>query len=1194
MRIKTLLMVALSVVLLAATMGYPITTASNEFNLDAEPGCGFVMLGWDYVPGAAHYWIYRGPGVGKEYSTPLTDFPISETTFKDTINIKDGQEYCYYITALDETATEFARSSEACAVPLCAPEPDPDECKLVLRYQQGNLMYMANGVEKGPMDTPPVNINSRLFLVIRYVTTEIPGTDLLWDGAQKMVTIKTRDGREIKLWIGKKDASVDGTTIQIDPNNPEVVPEVRNGRTLLPMRFVAENLGATGPDDIRWYGDTKTVELRFDDPVCEKCDWVGGVVLGAKPMPALTSTEGTSFVQVAFKDCSGKKRLIYVPQGLADKRLGKTVEGYQGNARFCFGDDVVPYEWEIVPSDEDPCDEEPTTPEQNCVCLEITDVVCGDGTETPFIQGRSCRGTTYVAVLPEDMWGECENIEVGNCYEFCGMKIATLADRILFGVASYEPVECPCPCEDCTWVVGEIVNVASYVTGSMRIYAVSVETCEGELGTYSSAIDLPGMGGGVNISDYEGCARVCVDSDGVIVRWTPLPGLDDCCNPPEPETACVCLEIVRGDCNNLNGVDGDGKMWNLRFRDHPELCSDIDIGEFWTLCGEVTRITLQGSGIQGLILDVESATQEDEPCESECNWIRGEVTFNFTKDGSYTKIFFKECGGFSRTFTIERDLWDISRRENLKQYTGCVSICLMPDGETIRMWRIEDTEDCCPDEICVTLVVERMNCEGDVVFGFGRNVENADDVYKLFFEDRSYCDEITPDTCIEVCGFVRAETEDRTEVDVKVLRIVECPEGTVHTAPCFCVRITSVDCDAETPTATASDASGREYSLVFTGDMSGVCDHMEAGTWWDVCGETLIRRVDMVTVVTVETAVPLDAPCRDICVNVHIDAVDCSPEVGEPYARGYDRERKTWIVYFEPDSPLCEGIIEGYCYLICGEMRTSEGFRIAGREEMDAVFVERVECEVTPLPACMCVEVESVDLESDPPRAVAFTGLDMYPMEIGLNLGYLTDDVLAAIVPDSFFDVCGNVSIYRTGGMEVEVTSVTPRDEPCGISIPATLCITVTSLSGGRIHGTDINGMSWDVSHYFEGTVAPLDIDIGSCYQFIGYRFRPGDSIIVGNPFYFLTYTQVDCPCPEPEEECFEGRIEIISCDSIGGRSAVVVRISAGNRRVLLFDDSIIDCDTLSVGDCVSACGTKSIPGTSFTVARIISVISCE
>lgn len=70
MRIKTLLMVALSVVLLAATMGYPITTASNEFNLDAEPGCGFVMLGWDYVPGAAHYWIYRGPGVGKEYSTP--------------------------------------------------------------------------------------------------------------------------------------------------------------------------------------------------------------------------------------------------------------------------------------------------------------------------------------------------------------------------------------------------------------------------------------------------------------------------------------------------------------------------------------------------------------------------------------------------------------------------------------------------------------------------------------------------------------------------------------------------------------------------------------------------------------------------------------------------------------------------------------------------------------------------------------------------------------------------------------------------------------------------------------------------------------------------------------------------------------------------------------------------------------------
>ncbi len=256
--------------ILVFSFGFSIDAQEKSFNLEVTPGCGFNMLTWDEVAGATQYFIYRGFGAGEEFETPLLDFPIMETSFKDEINIKDGQEYCYYVTALGADAAEFARSNEACAVPSCYTEPDPDECKLVLRYQQDNVMYFANGEQKGPMDTPPVNVNSRLFLVVRYVTEEIPGTMLEWVGTSKTVVVTTRDGTRIELQIGNKDAKINGEVIQIDPNNPEVVPFIENGRTLLPMRFVAENLGATGPDDIRWYGDTKTVELRFDDPMCDK------------------------------------------------------------------------------------------------------------------------------------------------------------------------------------------------------------------------------------------------------------------------------------------------------------------------------------------------------------------------------------------------------------------------------------------------------------------------------------------------------------------------------------------------------------------------------------------------------------------------------------------------------------------------------------------------------------------------------------------------------------------------------------------------------------------------------------------------------------------------------------------------------------------------------------------------------------
>jgi len=50
---------------------------------------------------------------------------------------------------------------------------------------------------------------------------------------------------------------VNGTTKWIDDTNHKVVPEIINGRTMLPLRFVAESLGST----VDWNGDTKTITI---------------------------------------------------------------------------------------------------------------------------------------------------------------------------------------------------------------------------------------------------------------------------------------------------------------------------------------------------------------------------------------------------------------------------------------------------------------------------------------------------------------------------------------------------------------------------------------------------------------------------------------------------------------------------------------------------------------------------------------------------------------------------------------------------------------------------------------------------------------------------------------------------------------------------------------------------------------------
>jgi hypothetical protein len=55
---------------------------------------------------------------------------------------------------------------------------------------------------------------------------------------------------------------VNGVTKWIDDTNHKVMPEIINGRTMLPLRFVTENLGAK----VGWDGTTKTITITYPVP----------------------------------------------------------------------------------------------------------------------------------------------------------------------------------------------------------------------------------------------------------------------------------------------------------------------------------------------------------------------------------------------------------------------------------------------------------------------------------------------------------------------------------------------------------------------------------------------------------------------------------------------------------------------------------------------------------------------------------------------------------------------------------------------------------------------------------------------------------------------------------------------------------------------------------------------------------------
>jgi acyl-homoserine-lactone acylase len=147
-----------------------------------------------------------------------------------------------------------------------------DDCTTVIQFQQDSRVFYVDGVTQPLMDTAPVNNWDRLFLAIRYVTDSLTDTEIAWDDSERRVTINSNDGKSIVLWIGENTTLIDGASVQIDPDNPDVVPFINDGRTLLPLRFVCENLGADGEGDIEWDAQTRVVIITFHTSCSESQD----------------------------------------------------------------------------------------------------------------------------------------------------------------------------------------------------------------------------------------------------------------------------------------------------------------------------------------------------------------------------------------------------------------------------------------------------------------------------------------------------------------------------------------------------------------------------------------------------------------------------------------------------------------------------------------------------------------------------------------------------------------------------------------------------------------------------------------------------------------------------------------------------------------------------------------------------------
>ena len=186
----------------------------------------------------------------------------SNGTLKWEIDLKE--EIDYSSVAIDYNRTIYIASGKdlyAFEDSITPPPPPPVE-KITIMLWIGNPMMSVNGVyqEIDPgRGTVPVIVKEwgRTLLPIRAIVESLGG-EISWDGTQRKVTISFK-GNLIELWIDNPQAKVNGQTKWIDEGNYNVKPIIINNRTMLPIRFVAENLGC----DVLWDANERKVTIIY-------------------------------------------------------------------------------------------------------------------------------------------------------------------------------------------------------------------------------------------------------------------------------------------------------------------------------------------------------------------------------------------------------------------------------------------------------------------------------------------------------------------------------------------------------------------------------------------------------------------------------------------------------------------------------------------------------------------------------------------------------------------------------------------------------------------------------------------------------------------------------------------------------------------------------------------------------------------
>ncbi len=223
----------------------------NDIELSSEIFSGYLKLDWSQskkYKDCKSFRIYKSTDPLTFPSNPIAD----NITGFSYIDYSPIIPTCYYYVA---PIVEDAN-------PVISNIQPVEYDKIVINFEVGYNLMTVNNLNKRIIDLPvtdssnetkPLIIDNRVMVPARAII-EILGGSTDWNSKEEKITIGLKD-KKIEMWVGEKEYKCNGSAKKMD-----VGVTIVNGRTMVPIRFVAESLGC----DVDWLDNLNQVIITYD------------------------------------------------------------------------------------------------------------------------------------------------------------------------------------------------------------------------------------------------------------------------------------------------------------------------------------------------------------------------------------------------------------------------------------------------------------------------------------------------------------------------------------------------------------------------------------------------------------------------------------------------------------------------------------------------------------------------------------------------------------------------------------------------------------------------------------------------------------------------------------------------------------------------------------------------------------------